>query len=224
MKYFNSILIAAVAILFNSCMPTYVTKIQQYPKLYQQKPLSILVMPPINQSTSAEAKEYYTSTITESLADVGYYVLPLAITNDILKQEGAWDTEVMQATALGKFKDYFGADAVLMTKITKWDKVYLITSGSVTVSLSFSLISTTTADTLWYYSGTVVRNTSGSSNSGNPLADLIANAIVTAISTATTRYVDIAKEVNVQVLTTLPKGKYDTRFNLDQNDQLIKPN
>jgi hypothetical protein len=223
MKYFRSILLISSIILIYSCMPQYVTKLQQYPKMYQQKPLSILVLPPINQSTSAEAKEYYTSTITECLANVGYYVLPIAITNDILKQEGAWDTEVMQSSALTKFKEYFGADAVLLTKIISWNKVYLITSGSVTVTLSFTLLSTQTPDTLWRYSGTITKNTSGNSNSGNILADLITSAIVTAVNTAATRYVDVAKEVNVQVLSAMPAGKYNDRFGLDQNDQIVKP-
>ena len=48
------ILFALVAITLASCS-TPKTMGEQYPAMYEEKPMSIAIMPPINQTTHAEA-------------------------------------------------------------------------------------------------------------------------------------------------------------------------
>src|SRR5450759_3612261 len=143
-----------LTIFFIGCNPQ-ITKQEFAPKMYSQHPLSIVVLPPINKSTAVDAKEYYTTTIAEPLTNCGYYVFPMEVVNDVLKQEGLFDTETMMNVPPQKFKEFFGADAVLFVTITQWNTSYLITSGSVTVKLTCELRSTATADVLWYYDDTV---------------------------------------------------------------------
>lgn len=38
------------------------TKLAEFPKMYEEQPHSILILPPINESTDAEAKDYYSTT------------------------------------------------------------------------------------------------------------------------------------------------------------------
>ncbi|MFC1887180.1 GNA1162 family protein [Candidatus Cloacimonadota bacterium] len=204
-----------LAIIMLSGCATYQTKIDTFPRMYETKPTSILILPPINLSTAPEAKEYFMSTLTETATETGYYFLPLEVTTPFLASEGLYDTEVITDTVLTQFYQYFEADAVLITKILEWDKSYYVVGGNVTVSLDFAIKSTITKEILWNYAGKIIYNTTDNSNS-NFLVSLIA----TAIKTAATDYVPIAKGVNKQVLDTVPVGQYHPKFDKDQKDQV----
>ena len=130
---------------------SYVTKEEFAPKMYSEHPVSILVLPPINKSTAADAKEYYATTVAEPLTNSGYYVFPMEVVYDILQQEGLFDTETMLYVPTQRFREFFGADAVLYVTILEWDTQYLIIDGSVTVKAACELRSTHTGDVLWFY-------------------------------------------------------------------------
>lgn len=209
-----SILLAVVQ-LAGCVTPTYLTKSDAYPKLYQQQTDSILVVPSVNRSTAADAPELYSTTIAQPLAEAGYYVMSVPMVEMMLAMEGVVDGEQLKGVDSAKFKTMFGADSVLFVTINQWDTNYYVTGGNVTVGADFELVSTMTNDTLWSYRNIVVINTSG--NSGNLIADIIS----TAISTAITDYVPIARQVNYSVVTTLPVGKYHAKHRLDGNDQVV---
>lgn len=155
--------------LFVSGCATMSTKSTEFPLMYEEQPVSILILPPINESTAADAKEYYSTTIQEPLAFSGYYTFPYVITTEILKQEGIYDAELLADMPLAKFKEYFGADAVLFTSIKKWDLSYMVLASTLTVSIDCTLKSTTSDQVLWKYTGTVVVDLSGNNNSGGEL-------------------------------------------------------
>jgi hypothetical protein len=206
---------------FSSCAgPTMTTKFSEFPLMYQEDPVSILILPPMNESTAADAKEYYSTTIQEPLAFSGYYTFPYPVTADIFKMEGIYDTELLLNTPLAKFKEYFGADAVLFTTIKKWDLSYLVISSTLTVSVDCELKSTTSDQTLWEYTGTIVVDLS-SGNAGGGIAGLIADAIATAVSTAMADYVPYARQANYRALASMPYGKYHPEHNQDQNVQFV---
>lgn len=217
-------LLFVTLILLSACVhgPTYITKKDAFPKMYDEHPLSVLVLPPINVTTAADAKEYYMTTITEPLSYAGYYIYPIEVTTDILKAEGLYDTELIFNVPPGKFKQYFGADAVLYIKILQWNTAYYVVGGHVTVAVDFLLKSTTTGNDLWKYDGTITIDTSGDSGGNNGLAGLLAKVIITAIKTATTDYVPIAKQANIITLSSIPYGKYHPNFDKDREFQIIK--
>ncbi len=206
------LLLVGILILLSGCSVNNLTRGEAYPKMYEEKPLSILFLPPVNLSTAPEAKEYFMSTLAETASETGYYFLPMEVTTAFLQSEGLYDTEIISDSVLPQFKEYFGADAVLISKILEWDKSYYVVGGDVTVSLDFMIRSTATGDTLWRCNRRIVYDTSGSSD------NLLANLIETAIKTATTDYIPIAKVINQQVFTTTPKGKYHPRYTLDKDD------
>lgn len=221
MKILISLISILLFISFTGCA-TFVTKEEFAPKMYSEHPLSIVVLPAINNSTAADAKDYYMTTVAEPLTNSGYYVFPTEIVNDILQQEGLYDTETIMNAPAVKFKEYFGADAVLYVTIEEWDTQYLITSGSVTVKAKCELKSTSSDETIWFYDDRISVNTSGSNGGGGGWIGLLAQVVTTAIQTATTDYVPIARDVNKNIFMAMPFGKYHTRFDQDQKDKIKK--
>ena len=201
---------------------SYTSKGEFAPRMYEERPATILVLPPINNSTAADAKEYYITTIAEPLSNCGYYVLPTEVVNDILKQEGLFDTETMMNVPLEKFKEYFGADAVLFVTIEKWDTQFLLTSGSVTVMAICELKSTITGELLWFYDQEIEVNTSGDSGGMGGWAGLATLIITTAVETATQDYVPVARQVNEKILVTIPYGQYHPYFGQDKGTKIKK--
>jgi len=217
-KYF---LIPALALVyFTGCGPKMVTKGEEFPGMYNEKPRSLMIMPPMNESTAADAKDYYATTIEMPLAFHGFYVFPYEITADVLKQQGIYDTELLYNMPLTKFYEYFGADAVLFTKIKKWDTSYMILASNLTVSVDAEIKSTRSSEVLWQYNGTVVVDLSGG-NSGGGLAGLIAKAVVTAVSTAAADYTTYAKRANGRFIGSMPYGYYHPGYLKDQDVQII---
>ena len=213
----NTFYIIALGYLVASCSGLPIqTKLEAYPAMYDdRKPLSVLVIPAINNSTAAEATDYFNVTITEPLSNVGYYTMPVEIVKDIFLKEGIVDSTMIKGLPTTIFKKNFGADAVLFVTINKWDKQYIVLAGNVTVSMDYVMLSTETSEIIWQYSATQTIDTTAES-SGFIIADLIA----TAITTATTDYVPIAKQANFQAFTALPHGGYSDQHGLDGNQSI----
>jgi len=222
MKNKFTILLFTIAsiMLFTGCGATYITKGTAFPKMYEQQPRSILILPPMNESTDAEAKDYYMTTTEMPFALMGYYTFPTEMVSDIMKQEGVYDTEILYNMPLDKYYEYFGADTVLFTRIKKWDVSYMVLASSLTISIEAKIMSTKTSEELWKYTGTVVVDLSGG-DTGGGIAGLIAKAIVAAVNTATADYVKYARQANGKILYTLPAGPYNKMYMKDQDVKLI---
>jgi hypothetical protein len=210
--------LATFALLTLVACSTTETKQTAFPSMYDpgKRPATILVVPAINETTTADAGEYYDVTIAEPLTMAGYYVYPLEIVTEILRNEGIADTQLIRDLPGAAFKQGFGADAVLFVTITGWEKTYLVIAANVSVGLEFVMKSTTTDEVLWSYSTVAVVDSSGSS--GFIIADLIA----TAINTAVTKNVNVAKLANTQALVALPFGPYHKRVGTDGAAKVVQ--
>jgi len=222
MKNKLTILLTSIVsiLIFTGCGATYVTKGAEFPKMYEQQPRSILILPPMNESTDAEAKDYYMTTTEMPFALMGYYTFPTEMVSDIMKQEGVYNTELLYNMPLDKYYEYFGADTVLFTRIKKWDVSYMVLASKLTISIEAKIMSTKTSEELWKYTGTVVVDLSGG-NTGGGIAGLIAKAIVAAVNTATADYVKYARQANGRIIYTLPAGPYSKMHMKDQSVRLI---
>jgi len=219
----KALLTFLVVLAVSGCVapPTYVTKGEEFPSMYVEKPRALLVMPPINLSTSAEAKDYYSTTVEMPIALHGYYTFPYQLTADVLKQQGVYDSELVYDMPLNKFYDYFGADAVLFTKINHWDTSYTVVASTLTVSIDAEIKSTKTSEVLWHYNGTVVVDLSVNSGAGG-IAGLLVNAIATAINTAAADYTTYAKVANSRFVGSIPYGPYHPMYLKDKEIKLIQ--
>ncbi|PCI52254.1 MAG: hypothetical protein COB45_13630 [Gammaproteobacteria bacterium] len=215
------VLLTLSIVLLSGCVtPTYITKGEEFPKMYQEKPRSLLVMPPINLSTDAEAKDYYSTTVEMPIALQGYYTFPYQLTADVLRQQGIYDSELVYNVPLNKFHEYFGADAVLFTKIVKWDTSYTVLASTLTVSIDAEIKSTKTSEVLWQYNGAVVVDLSV--NGGGGIAGLLVSAIATAINTAAADYTVYAKQANGRFIGSMPVGPYHPMYMKDQHIRLLQ--
>lgn len=140
----------------------------------------------------------------------------MPITADIFKDIGIVDGKELQGIPFTRYKDQFGADVVLFITISDWDTNYLVVAGNVEVGLKYVMVSTETSEIVWSYQNNIVVDTS--SSSGSLLVDLIA----TAITTATTDYIPIAKQVNVITTQSLPVGQYHPRYGQDMQDKVVQ--
>lgn len=203
MKKTTIILVLSMA-FFYSCSTTQpILKTEAYKGMYSEKPVTVLLMPPINKTTSVDAKEYFHSTLNIPIANAGYYVIPTFLSMEFLKRESAYDAELFLNAPLTKFGEFFGADVALFTIIHKWDKTY----GMVYVEVEYIIKSTKTNEILYSRKGQINYNTNVQVSGGGLAGALIA-AAATAINTAATKYVDVARSANAYTLQDLPSGKY----------------
>lgn len=223
MKYIASLFLMALVLVNTGCAPKIntITKGEKFPKMYDQQPRSLLILPPMNESTDAEAKDYYMTTVEMPFALMGYYVMPVEIVNDVMKQEGITNTEMLYDLPLNKLQEYFGADAVLYTRIKKWDTSYMVIASTLTVSVDSEIVSTKTSEKLWAYNGTVVQDLTNRSNGGGGLAELIVNVVATAINTAAADYVKYARIANFRLISSVPTGPYHEAHMKDQGVRII---
>lgn len=213
--------LVAAAVISGCASSTTITKGEAFPKMYEEQPKSLLILPPMNDSADAEAKAYYMTTIEQPMAQMGYYVFPVEMVSDIMKQQGVYDTELLYSTPLDKFYEYFGADAVLFTRIVRWDVSYMVMSSTLTVTIESEIRSTKTSEELWKYRGSVTVDLTGTSSSGDLLVDLVAQAIATAINTAAADYVTYAHQANERLMYSIPVGPYHPLYLQDQDVKIM---
>lgn len=199
-----------------SCSSTHLTRSGSYPKLYEEQPVAIAVMPPINNTTHVEAKEYFYTTLAKPLCNKGYYVISPLLAMEIFKNESAYDSEQFLNNSLQPFHDVFGVDAVLFTTIEQWSKSAL--GGTITVQIEYELKSTHTNETLFKRNGTLTLDLN-STSSGQGLGNLLLDMVSSAVATALTDKTDVARRCNNYVLRDLPEGKYSPYHGTDRDTE-----
>lgn len=175
-----------------------------YPKINDEKPVAILVMPPINKTNHVEADEMIYSSLMTPFANKGYYVFPPMLSLDFLRHESAPDAEPFLNAPVKIFGDIMGADAVLFTVIKQWDKDAL--NGDISINIRYLLRSAKSNETLFDYSeiGKVDTKVMNSNDGVFSFVAIIANAI----STALTDKIGAARNANLKMIQQVPGGKY----------------
>ena len=144
----------------------------------------------------------------------GYYVFPVFLTKDILIDMGLSDEGVLKEAPIQRFKDVFGADAVLYITIKQWVTTYLGISSSVTVEAKYKLVDTNTEDVLWERTELVAQQSGGSG--------LLGSTISAALNAMLTDYRPLARQTNLQVLSKpnagLPAGPYHQNYKKDYSN------
>lgn len=174
-------------------------------------PRSILVVPALNNSVAVEAPDFLLPTIARPFAERGYYVFPLHMVKRVLEEDGLSDAGLVHNADASHFGRLFGCDAVLFVTIQRWDSQYVVLATTTTVEFDYALRSCQTGETLWTHSRTM-QYSPQSSSSGNPLADLIASAVVAALERAAPNYLPLTQQANALAATQpglgLPAGPY----------------
>ena len=210
----NYIAIALVALTMASCgASSSLTREARYPKMYAEKPTSIVVMPPINRTNHVDAKDFFYTTMYMPLCEKGYYVFSPMLTMEMFQAESAYDAENFLEGNLTQFRNVLGADAAMFTIIKSWSRSNI--GGSLTVEVEYILRSTVTGETLYQREGKVKIDTSVNTGSKGLLGALL-DVAATAAKTAATDKIEAGRKCTAFVLSDMPEGKYGLNFGKDQ--------
>ena len=102
-------LVLAAALLASTLAGCATTKPYDYTNYRAYPPRSILVLPPVNESTDVRGTYGYLSTMTRPLAELGYYVYPVVLIDQFFKEQGMPMPGDMAQAPLGKIREIVGA-------------------------------------------------------------------------------------------------------------------
>jgi hypothetical protein len=187
------IVLALAAIGWAGCVtvPPY-----DYTNYRAHPPRSILVLPPLNESTAVQGTYSYLSTVTRPIAELGYYVFPVAVIDQFLRENGMPTAGEMHQVPLGKVLEILGADAVLYVTLEQYGNHYQVVNSATVVRLRARLVDTRTGLLLWEGRGMAEENSGGS---GNILGDLISAALTQAIKSGTDAAHGVCAEANADL-------------------------
>jgi hypothetical protein len=192
------ILIQSLALLtlFVGCATPY-----NYEKFRAAKPRSILILPPINQSTDVRGTYSYLSTVTMPVAERGFYVFPVAVVDQMMKENGLPSANEMHQASIKKIREIMSPDAILYLTLEKYGTTYVVVDSQTTVTVSGKLISAITGEVIW--EGKASATPSSSSGNSGVAGLLVAAIIKQAVSSST----DEAHKVSAQANQMLFNGK-----------------
>ena len=188
----------ALTVMLTGCVTPY-----DYTNFRAHPPRSILVLPPLNESTAIEGTYGYLSTVTMPLAEMGYYVYPVVVVDQFMKENGLPTAGEMHQAPLDKIRDIFGADAVLYVTLKQYGTKYQVINSATIVTLYAKLVDTQTGLVLWEGNATAQQNSSGS---GNIFADLVVAAVSQAVNSSTDQAHDVSRMANTMLLKTKDHG------------------
>jgi len=174
-------------------------------------PTSILVLPPTNESIEPNASYAYLSTVTQPLADRGYYVFPVALVDQLMKENGLPHPEEMHAVPIEKFIEIIDADAVMYIHITNFGQKFELISSDTKVSSTATLVHVKTGTEIWKNNARVSIE-SDDADGGGILADIIYAAISQAVIDADAELYKASRTANTKLFKTLPIGPRHKAF------------
>lgn len=129
-------------------------------------PRSILVLPPLGDTPLPGDPYAYLSTVTEPIVERGYYVLPVALVDAALREEGCRDPGEMRRVEPARLRELFGCDAILYVDLLAWGRMYQVLDTRAEVYLDARLVDAATGGMLWEGHGGIVESTCGGHQNG----------------------------------------------------------
>lgn len=187
------VIIAALAACCSACMS--VKNLPDYGAYRSAMPRSVLVLPPTNDSIEVEAPYVYLSTVTQPLAEAGYYVFPVAVVDNFMKENGLPTPYEMHALPLAKIDQVFGADAVLYLHIEDFGQKYQILNSSTIVNARAKLVEVKSGAVIWQGSAQAVER-SGNGGDGGLLGMAINAAVAQVVHSGGGRLRELSSRAN----------------------------
>ena len=144
----SSIMAAAAALALLSGCATKPAPFD-YSAFTRAKPASLLVLPPLNDSPEVKATPAMWSHATLPLSEAGYYVVPVTLVDETFRQNGVNTANDAQDIPYTKLRDYFGADAAVYIKVTKYGTSYAVITSETRVEAQARIIDLRTGELLW---------------------------------------------------------------------------
>ena len=170
--FFLLLLIVTVQITGCASQKSY-----DYSAIRESKPRSIVVLPPLNLSPDVRATYSMLATVTRPLAELGYYVFPVALVDQTFRENGLTEPGEMHNASPAKIAEIFGADAILYIKINEYGSSYRVVSSDVIVSASAELVDARSGRMLWSGSAKA-SNSENKDSSSNGVVGLLVSALI----------------------------------------------
>jgi len=171
-----------------------------YTAFKQNRPVSMLVLPPVNDSPDVKASRAVLAQSTLPLAEAGYYVLPVTLVDETFRQNGLTEAAEIQQVSAAKLREIFGADAAVYIRVKKYGTTYMVIASETVVSVEGRIVDLRTGQLLWQGSA---QASSAENDGGNQagLVGLLVKALVTQIvGTATDAGFTYAAVANQRLL------------------------
>lgn len=173
------------------------TEPYDYAAFHDHAPRSLLVLPPLDSSMEVDASYAYLSTVTEPLAERGYYVFPVAVVDRMLRDNGLAGPGEMHQAPLDRIREVFGADAVLYITLKDWGTAYRVIDSSTEVTVEAHLVDVASGTEIWAGEESAVMSSSSGQGS---LVGMLVGAVVNQIATSVADpSLDVARDCNRQL-------------------------
>ncbi len=174
-----------------------------YENYRKHHPKSILVLPPLNNSTDVRGTYGYLSTVTMPVAEKGYYVFPVGVVDQLMKENGLPDAHSMHQVPLKKLSEIIDPDAVLYLTLEEYGTKYVIIDSETTVAVSGRLVDARTGTLLW--EGRAVGTDTGGS-SHDPAVRLISAVVKQAVNSSTDAAHEVSRQANASLFGAPERG------------------
>lgn len=188
------VLLAAVSFAAVGCAnkpPGY-----DYSAFQQAKPASLLVLPPTNQSPEVKATPAVWAHATRPLAEAGYYVLPVTLVDETLRQNGVQSPQEAHEIPYARLREVFGADAAVYVTIARYGTSYQVVGSETRVEVAAKLVDLRSGALLWAGKAVATSAEQSQQNQGGLVGLLVAavvQQIVHTTSDAAFNYAGIAQ-------------------------------
>ncbi len=185
-------LLALVALLALGACTT--TEPYDYSLFHAHHPRSVLVLPPLDNSMEVDATYAYLATVTQPLAERGYYVFPVAVVDRMLRDNGLPGPGEMHQVPLTRLGEVFGADAVLYITLHDWGTAYRVIDSSTEVTAEASLVDVASGTEIWHGKHTA---TYSSASGGGGILEMMVGAVVNQVmASVVDPSMDVARDCN----------------------------
>lgn len=180
MKHALQLAVSALAVVVLSGCASKPPEPYDYTEYKLSNPKSILVLPPINKTPEVRAPYSMLAQVTAPLAESGYYVLPVSLVDETLKENGITQAQDAHELPTAKLHEIFGADAVLYIAMTQYGTVYKVLDSNTVVAAEARLVDLKTNKVLWTGNASASTAEQQNQNQGG-LAVMLVSAIVKQI-------------------------------------------
>lgn len=177
---------------------------KKYEEFRKSKPKSILVLPPINNTKNVIATYGVLSTISKPIVDMGYYVFPVAVIDQMLKENGLHGPNEMHQASLKKIYDIIAPDTVLYIVIDEYGPTYNIFSSATIVSYKAQLVDTKTGVKIW--EGETSASDGGGTISSNLALEMVVSVVSQIVDTLIDNSYKVARIANKQLYSDYMNG------------------
>lgn len=156
-----------------------------YTAFIKARPASLLVLPPLNDSPSVTATAGMWSHATLPLAEAGYYVLPVTLVDETLRQNGVTTAHDAHAIPGPKLREVFGADAAVYLTVKKYGTTYALLSSETRVTVEGRIVDLRSGDVLWQGQATASSEEQQQQSQGGLVGMLVTAVVKQIVGTAT---------------------------------------